>query len=43
VMKNGSWKRHPSPLSSRPERSAVEGPAVQRVSHGNVLGDPIVS
>jgi hypothetical protein len=22
------WKRRPSPLSSRPERSAVEGPAV---------------
>jgi hypothetical protein len=28
MMKNGSWKRNPSSLSSRPERSAVEGPAV---------------
>ena len=31
------WKRLPSPLSSRPERSAVEGPAVRRLLLGNVF------
>ena len=31
------WKRHPTPLSSRPERSAVEGPAVSFASHSGPL------
>jgi hypothetical protein len=31
------WKRHPPPLSSRPERSAVEGSAVPRTFLGNVF------
>jgi hypothetical protein len=39
VMKNDScFLEAPStPLSSRPERSAVEGPAVRRISLGNVF------
>ena len=32
-----SMEALPSPLSSRPERSAVEGSAVQRTSPGNVF------
>src|SRR5580698_8720441 len=35
-----SMKAPPSPLSSRPERSGVEGSAVQRTSRGNVLLPP---
>jgi hypothetical protein len=31
------WKRPLAPLSSRPERSAVEGPAVLRLFPGNVF------
>ncbi len=32
----------PSPLSSRPERSAVEGPAVRRLSLGNVFRQSVL-